>query len=311
METKVSKINTTETIFDLSCDDIDQSCASIEGCAIRNRSHSVVLEELASRRFRRKRNASTVDNIGGWAQGFDKDVNFDPLAQLEDCKRARINLKVWYLCYFLAIVGSVFFIIGSTYFLPGREDRINEAVVLFTLGVINFIICQVFSTYNLRIRHDGCFSVPFYLDMTAEIAIHIGYFTGYGPGSILFFNFLPPECIRWGAIFFIWGSVIICFGFALQMSVLSYLSFEANEPFRNRILDLFGFINFIMGALVWGISSVNYLLGDVPSQVFAFSGGLYILGGVFFFFGAFFVTCALTCRWLDNEKKYKRLKKYV
>jgi len=244
---------------------------------------------------------SGMDKIGSWAEGFNEEVDYE-----SDLKKAKTNLWIYIVLYTNCCIASILFLLGSMCFLPeqtvlGGGLYTDQGSYMFCAGVTLFMITQMWSTYNIFLRHlpGTRNTLAFYADCFAEFLCHLAYVIGYMPGSVLFIS--KFDALALGAKCFVWGSLIIMLGFFIQNLVFNYLNKVGGEDYFNTQCDTTAYYFYMCGALLWCLASVLYFIpiDDTHMEIWFFAAMMYVVGSCFFLLGCMVAILAM----------YRRLKK--
>eukprot|EP00121_Abeoforma_whisleri_P005305 Awhi_evm1s4805 len=194
-----------------------------------------------------------------------------------------INFEVFNFVAYL--IGGLFFIIGSVFFLPQYEQYANAGAWLFIIGSILYLLVAIHDVYEAVINwihKDTTVSAIHFFEFLAAVA----YFTGsiiFIIGSVFFLESISKVVA--GSWLFIVGSLIFCLGSMINIGQM----WTVVSPLMIQLLNATA-VNFLVGSLFFILGSVFFIIpfeNEVDSyNMYVYAGWLFIAGSICFTAGA-------------------------
>jgi hypothetical protein len=229
----------------------------------------------------------------------DYGVSYPPLLNIEDfnekpkedvaiCGLKVGHMELRFVEWILSNLGSLFFIIGSYYFLPDSEDKCGPVscelpgALLFVFGSFFFTIASI----TLFIRNDAWSCTDMGLTINGGLYIFANILFVIGS-----YCFIPAvidkemHSVSPGVVLFVIGSVI--FFLAPMYDVYrTHLFYRENKVDRETMItQIIVGISYIGGSFLFTVGSILYLPGEKYSY----------LAAPFFLIGSFLFLIATLC----------------
>lgn len=190
------------------------------------------------------------------------------------------------------IVGALFFVVGSVFFLPMLQEYSAIAAWLFTIGSLIYLAVTLHDfaealVYYRHNRQGGRKTILEFLTLTGYVIASVLFLLG----SLCFLPGMFREA--WGAWCFIIGSALFAAGATISVTQIT----EAGTLTGLQLLNAVA-ICFVIGSILFLIPSIPYLWSVDPSSLtqklftylagqFIFASVLFLAGGVVNFYRAY------------------------